>query len=157
MERVENEVVLICEGNNKEGACDMLSYDVKMGCLCEGHNTSCGLGCEALSHSRKITCAEVSNARAHASGLSVVFKKVARILRRDGKLVATVSLERPRILEEMPDCAPGCVRQAPHQAQSQPRAALCGKVRVNQHRLVLQLHPRFVLAQVLRVDHSSVE
>ena len=40
----------------------------------EGHNTSCGLGCEALSHLshvRKNTCAEVSNA--YASGLSVVF------------------------------------------------------------------------------------
>ena len=31
MERVESEVVLICEGKkNKEGVCDMLCFDVKM-------------------------------------------------------------------------------------------------------------------------------
>ena len=28
VERVESEVVLICEGNNKEGACDILCLDV---------------------------------------------------------------------------------------------------------------------------------
>ena len=35
MARVASEVVLICEGNNKEGACDMLCKDVKMKCLIE--------------------------------------------------------------------------------------------------------------------------
>ena len=40
----------------------------------DGPNTSCGLGCEAWRHARKtITCAQVSNARAHASGMSAVF------------------------------------------------------------------------------------
>ena len=42
--------MLICEGNNKEGACDMLCQDVQMKCFYEGHNTSCVLGCEALGH-----------------------------------------------------------------------------------------------------------
>ena len=30
MERVESEVVLISDGSNREGACDMLCWDVKM-------------------------------------------------------------------------------------------------------------------------------
>ena len=40
MEGVECEVVLICDGTNKEGACDMLCQDVKIKCFYEGHNTS---------------------------------------------------------------------------------------------------------------------
>ena len=43
MERVESEVVLICDGYNREGACDMLCMDVKDDMFCEGHNTSNGL------------------------------------------------------------------------------------------------------------------
>ena len=52
MERVECGEVLCCEGNNKEGACDMLCLDVKMKCFHEGLNASTTLR-RVLSHARK--------------------------------------------------------------------------------------------------------
>ena len=48
------------------------------------------------------------------------------------------------------------VKPSPHQAQSQPRSALCGKDRLAQDRLVLQLHSRFVLAHAFRVNAIPV-
>ena len=41
MDRVESEVELICEGTKQQGR--RVRHD----------NTSCGLGCEALSHTKK--------------------------------------------------------------------------------------------------------
>ena len=47
---------------------------VNMKCFCEGHNASSGLDREALEpREKKFVCAEVSNARAYASGFCVVF------------------------------------------------------------------------------------
>ena len=71
MERVESGVVLICDGNNREGACDMLCLDVKMKCFLRD-TTLQSWPREALEPRERKTCAEVSNARAYASGLSVV-------------------------------------------------------------------------------------
>ena len=116
MERVEREVVLIRERNNMEGACDMRCLDVKMKCSCEGYNTSCGLGCEALTTREKITCAEVSNARAQASGWSVMFthtvahKGVAIACKRYtliGKILAQTHFD---VCDHEEDChhADGC-------------------------------------------------
>ena len=43
MERVESDLVLICDGYNREDACDMLCSDLKMRCFYDGRNASNGL------------------------------------------------------------------------------------------------------------------
>ena len=67
MERMASEIVLICDVNNKEGACDMLRKDVKMKCFMRDTSLHVVLSREALESHQKKTCAEVSNAWAHAS------------------------------------------------------------------------------------------
>ena len=53
MERVESEVVLICDGNNKEGACDMLCWDVKIECSMRDTTLHAVLNREALEPHKK--------------------------------------------------------------------------------------------------------
>ena len=66
---VENDVVLKCEGNNNEGACDMLCLMWRMTVLWDTMNPDSMT--QVLSHARKITCAGVRRMR----GLSVVFTR----------------------------------------------------------------------------------
>ena len=54
VERVESEVVLISDGNNREGACDMLCWDVKIECLMKDTTLHAVLSREALEpHEKK--------------------------------------------------------------------------------------------------------
>ena len=54
VERVESEVVVICDGNNKEGACDMLCWDVKIECSMRDTTLHAVLSREALEpHEKK--------------------------------------------------------------------------------------------------------
>ena len=53
MERVESEVVLISDGNNREGACDMLCWDVKIECLMKDTTLHAVLSREALEPHKK--------------------------------------------------------------------------------------------------------
>ena len=55
MERVESEVVLICDGNNKEGACDMLCHDVKMKCFMRDFTSTLSSAC-LEPREKKTTC-----------------------------------------------------------------------------------------------------
>ena len=68
MERVESEVVLICEGYNKEGRVRHAVLGCEEGKFWERHMKPDSMT-QVLSHARKITCAGVRRMR----GLSVVF------------------------------------------------------------------------------------
>ena len=50
MERVEIEVVFICDGYNREGASDMPRQGVQMRYFCDGHNASSGLEPREKNH-----------------------------------------------------------------------------------------------------------